>query len=213
MPDTRARQVLLVGSVPLESSSAVFEAVAGSLGGLAKRIPDGETKERKDWIVWQADVMKHAKGLEPGGSRELQGGYHFTLYKVKNGGAADVEIGPLGYAAAALKSYEDFNGLRAQGKIAAGTRFQVSLPTPIAVVMSFCEPEAIGPVWPKYEERIKSGGRRNYSRNPTSGPRHSMGYCRRNLLRPGSSGDGKGHPNGGAGSFHRPDQRTYPRGR
>jgi hypothetical protein len=155
MPDTRARQVLLVGSVPLESSSAVFEAVAGSLGGLAKRIPDGETKERKDWIVWQADVMKHAKGLEPGSSRELQGGYHFTLYKVKNGGAADVEIGPLGYAAAALKSYEDFNRLRAQGKIAAGTRFQVSLPTPIAVVMSFCEPEAIGPVWPKYEERIK----------------------------------------------------------
>jgi hypothetical protein len=153
MPDTRTRPVLLVGSVPLDSSSAVFEAVADSLDGLAKRIPDGETKERKDWIGWQADVMKNAKGLEPGGSREIQGGYRFTLYKVKN--AADIEIGPLGYAVAALKSYEDFKRLRAQGRIGAGTRFQVSLPTPIAVVMSFCEPEAIGPVWPKYEERIK----------------------------------------------------------
>jgi hypothetical protein len=154
MPDIRARQVLLVGSVPLDSSSAVFEAVAGSLGGLAKRIPDGETKERKDWIGWQANVMKNAKGLEPGGSREIQGGYRFTLYKVKNSRTADIEIGPLGYAAAALESYEDFKRLRSQGRITAGTRFQVSLPTPIAVVMSFCEPEAIGAVWPKYEERI-----------------------------------------------------------
>jgi hypothetical protein len=152
MSGTRARQVLLVGSVPLESSSAVFETVSSSLGGLVKRIPDGETKERKDWIVWQGNVIKNAKGLEPGGSRELQGGYHFTLYKVKNGRTADIEIGPLGYAAAALKSYEDFK--RLGGKIPAGTRFQVSLPTPIAVVMSFCVPEAIGLVWPKYEERI-----------------------------------------------------------
>ena len=32
MPGIRARQVLLIGSVPLDSSSAVFEAVASSLG-------------------------------------------------------------------------------------------------------------------------------------------------------------------------------------
>ena len=29
--------------------------------------------------------MKNAEGLEPGSTRELQGGYHFTLYKVKLG--------------------------------------------------------------------------------------------------------------------------------
>src|SRR5262249_10988202 len=77
--------VLLVGSVPLGSSRAVFEAVGTKLGKLIKRIPDGETGARKDWIVWQADVFKNAKGPEPGSTRELQGGYHFILYKVKPG--------------------------------------------------------------------------------------------------------------------------------
>ena len=79
MQDAKERPVLLVGSVPLGSSRAVFEAVGTKLGNLIKRIPDGETGARKDWIVWQADVFKNAKGLEPGSTRELQGGYHLTL--------------------------------------------------------------------------------------------------------------------------------------
>jgi hypothetical protein len=74
MEATKARPVLLVGSVPLESSASVFEAVGTKLGNLAKRIPDGETGVRKDWIGWQAEVFKNAKGLEPGSTRELQGG-------------------------------------------------------------------------------------------------------------------------------------------
>ena len=66
---------MLVGSVPLESSSAVFEAVGTKLGKLAKRVPDGETEARKEWILWQADGFKSAKGLEPGSTGNLQGGY------------------------------------------------------------------------------------------------------------------------------------------
>lgn len=154
MKEVNARPVLLVGSVPLETSKAVFESVGAMLGGLAKRIPDGETGTRKDWIVWQGDVIKNAQGLEPGSTRELQGGYKFTLYKVKAGAERDIAFGPLGYAAAAIRSYEDFKAARAEGKIPDGTRFQVSLPTPIAVVMSYCEPEAIPAIWPKYEARL-----------------------------------------------------------
>jgi len=37
-----AREVLLVGSVPLAPAAAVFETVAQHLGALAPRIPDGE---------------------------------------------------------------------------------------------------------------------------------------------------------------------------
>jgi hypothetical protein len=152
MEATKARPVLLVGSVPLESSASVFEAVGTKLGNLAKRIPDGETGVRKDWIGWQAEVFKNAKGLEPGSTRELQGGYHFILYNVKP--EENVKFGPLGYAASAIRSYEDFKRTRSEGKIPAGTRFQVSLPTPIAVVMSFSEPQAIQQIWPVYEARL-----------------------------------------------------------
>src|SRR5262245_44713286 len=118
MSNNTARPVLLVGSVPLESPRAVFDAVAVSLGGLVKRIPDGEVGERTQWIMWQTNVLKGAKGLEPGSSREIAPGYSMTLYRIPRGGkAADVEFGPLGYASAALDSYEDFKRLRAQGRI------------------------------------------------------------------------------------------------
>jgi hypothetical protein len=73
--NVKGRPVLLVGSVPLESLSAVFEAVGTKLGKLAKRVPDGETEARKEWILWQADGFKSAKDLEPGSTRDLQGGY------------------------------------------------------------------------------------------------------------------------------------------
>jgi hypothetical protein len=152
MTDVKGRPVLLVGSVPLESSRAVFGVVGAKLAKLVKRIPDGETGARKDWVVWQADVFKKAKGLEPGSTRELQGGYRFTLYRVSHGQA--VKFGPLGYSAAAIKSYEDFKRVRSEGKIPAETRFQVSLPTPIAVVMAFSDPQSIQQLWPIYEARL-----------------------------------------------------------
>lgn len=152
MARNQARAVLLVGSVPLESSTAVFEEVGSKLGGLVKRIPDGETGVRKDWIMWQAEVVKNTKGLEPGGTRDLQGGYKLTLYKTKPG--TEVKFGPLGYAAAAIGSFEEFKRAQSAGKIPAGTRFQVSLPTPIAVVLSFCEPGSVQAVWPAYEARM-----------------------------------------------------------
>jgi hypothetical protein len=155
MSNSKARPVLIVGSVPLESSSAVMEAVAGSLGGLVKRIPDGEVGNRTHWIMYQQDVVKSAKGLVPGSSREIAPGYVMTLHKVPSGGkSADVEFGPLGYSAAALRSYEDFKRLRAQGKIPDGVRFQVSLPTSFAVGMMFIEPDSVALVWPRYEARL-----------------------------------------------------------
>jgi hypothetical protein len=155
MPNNKTRPVLLVGSVPLESSTAVFEVVAASLGGIVKRIPDGEVGERTQWIMWQANVLKSAKGLEPGSSREIAPGYSIALYRIPSGEkAASVEFGPLGYASAAIESYEGFKRLRAEGRIPNGVRFQVSLPTSFAVGMQFIEPEFVGSVWPRYQARL-----------------------------------------------------------
>lgn len=116
MTDVKGWPVLLVGSVPLSSSKAVFEAVGTKLGKLVKRIPDGETGARKDWVVWQGDVFKNAKGLEPGSTRELQGGYHFILYKVKPG--ETVKFGPLGYAA------QQFSTMRISSELALKAKLQ-----------------------------------------------------------------------------------------
>ena len=42
-----ARDVHLVGSVPVRERRAVFETVSAALGPRCKRIPDGETGERQ----------------------------------------------------------------------------------------------------------------------------------------------------------------------
>ena len=62
----RSREVLLVGSVPLPSASAVFETVSKHLGSLVSRIPDGEQ------IGWSSAVMRTV--AQPRGFRDQPSG-------------------------------------------------------------------------------------------------------------------------------------------
>ena len=52
------RPVHFVGSIPLADTEAVFRALAASVGGRAKRWPDGETGERAYWIRWQKQTFE-----------------------------------------------------------------------------------------------------------------------------------------------------------
>ncbi len=122
------RSVLLVGSVPLASAEEVFTAVAGTLGELAPRIPDGETGERLGWIAWTRAHLRKLPALEEIGRRSEPG----PRFRLKDA-ASDIDLGPLQYAPAAIQSYAQFRALKTQGKIHAGTRFQVSLPTPFVI--------------------------------------------------------------------------------
>ena len=152
---TASRSILLVGGVAMKSSSEVFEALASAVGNHARRLPDGETGIRSDWIGWQGAVFGRAQGLEAEDKRLIPGGPPFTVHRVKPGAtAADIKFGPLGYVAAATQSYGDFMRLRAAGKIPPGTRFQVSLPTPLAPCSAFLAHSAIPVVWPVYERRM-----------------------------------------------------------
>jgi hypothetical protein len=45
------RGIYLVGSVPLASAAEVFETVSAAFGARIRRIPDGETGARSDWIT------------------------------------------------------------------------------------------------------------------------------------------------------------------
>ena len=150
-----SRPILLVGGVAMKSSSEVFEALGAALGTHARRLPDGETGTRSDWIGWQGAVFAKAQGLEPEGQHLIPGGPPFTLHRVKPGAtASDIQFGPLGYVAAATQSYVDFTRLRAAGKIPATTRFQVSLPTPLAPCSAFLAASAVPVVWPVYERQM-----------------------------------------------------------
>ncbi|MEV3921185.1 hypothetical protein [Actinomadura coerulea] len=129
--------VHLCGSVPLADSEAVFRAAANALSGRVRRIPDGEPGERGNWVVWQLPKLSAHPDLEtvPPPGRE----YGPTMRVRPKPGVdpASVTFEPLGYSAAALDSWQVFTRLRAEGVIPPDVRFQVSLPTPIAVVAAF----------------------------------------------------------------------------
>ena len=151
----KGRSILLVGSVPLSSAEEVFEAVGSELGTFVERIPDGETGPRSLWIVCQGEPMKNSQGLEVGGERQLQGGIRNPRYKIMEGlEPEDVKFGRLGYADNALDSYKIFKRLQSLGKIPAQVRFQVSLPTPLAVVYAFFIASEVRRIWPFYERRL-----------------------------------------------------------
>ena len=138
------RSILLVGSVPCASSEEVFRLLAGSLGDLAPRYPDGETGKRIMWVRWQRHVFDDNPDLYLVEAGKKIAGYQDTLvrpfYALRDGvDLARFSFKELGYAREAIASYEVFARLRQAGAIPPGVRFQVSLPTVVSLLTVFVE--------------------------------------------------------------------------
>jgi len=142
------RNVHFVGSVALDTVEEVFAAIGEHCGPYLKRIPDGEPGGRRLWISWQIPVLRANPSLAPVG-REL-----YPLKLADGVSPAQIHFGELGYAREARTSYQDFLTARESGQIPAGVRFQVSLPTPWAVVMPFCQQPDAQQIYPAYEQAM-----------------------------------------------------------
>ncbi|MFS0894236.1 hypothetical protein [Microbacterium sp. 179-I 3D3 NHS] len=137
---TQPQGALLVGSVNFDDAETTMRTAAALLGDHLRRLPDGEVGKRFHWIMFQPDVIGQAAGIERVGDEPIPfpAGIDARGLRIAEGAdAAAIELPPLGYAAAALESYETFVRLREEGAVPAGIRFQVSLPTPLAVISSF----------------------------------------------------------------------------
>ena len=135
MTDTvanRPRGAHLVGSVPLADSEAVFREVSARLAGRLRRVPDGETGIRTNWIQWQFPLLLEVPEFEA--ADERPGPFGARLQLREGVDTEQVEFPELGYRAAAVESYEVFSRLKRQDVIGADVRFQVCLPTPLAVI-------------------------------------------------------------------------------
>ncbi len=152
--------VQMIGTVPLANTSQVFDALTSKLGPMLKRLPDGETGQRAYWITSQARILARHPQFEPAGHNwDPDSGTvpesGAPKYRLKQGvRASDVAIPPLGYPEAARDSYALFKRLKAAGKIQPETRFQVSLPTPMAFICGLLAPEIQSGIAPAFEFRI-----------------------------------------------------------
>lgn len=152
--------VLLIGSVPLDSARDVFSALAGRLGDLASRYPDGETGDRINWVRWQRHVFDDNPDLELVSARRLPG-FNDTIDRPFYALRATADLSrfafkPLGYAAKAIESYAEFRRLKQQGVIPAAVRFQVCMPTAVSLLSVFVNREHRAAVEPAMERAMQA---------------------------------------------------------
>ncbi len=140
----------LVGSVALGDAEQVFRVAMTHLRGHLRRIPDGERGRRDRWFGFQYHVLCAADGIEPGPAVERSPGWTNPQIALTRPVAA-LELPALGYAEDAAASYAVFVRLREEGVIPATTRFQVCMPTPVAVIGAFVSDADQAAFEPVYE--------------------------------------------------------------
>jgi ubiquinone/menaquinone biosynthesis C-methylase UbiE len=146
----------LVGSVPLGSAEEVFRTVSAGLGDRVRRLPDGETGPRADWIVWQYPVLSARPEFEVAPPAE---GFYRTLPRLRlrvDADLASLRFESLGYAEAALASYRVFGALKRAGDLPRSCRFQVCLPTPLAPISAFIALDDQARIEPVYESAMRA---------------------------------------------------------
>lgn len=152
------RDVHLVGSVPGANAAEVFETVSAALGPRLKRIPDGETGERGDWITWLEPVFANSPALEKSDEvfRLHAAATPRIRYRLKPGRSAkDVTFENLFYADIAERSYRDFARLKGEGKIPATCRFQIDLVPAHSVIWLYLQDDLHAPLDPVFNAALK----------------------------------------------------------
>ncbi len=160
--NARDAELLLVGSVPLDSADAVFRTCGESLGAHVAALPDGEVGDRSIWIVCQAYRVFHEhpdletldRPHDPDPEKAwIPKGFSEGIWSFRaKPGVERVDFDDLRYATWARESYDVFRRLREDGELPAELRFQVSLPTPAgALSFFFLDPDEIRRHLPSYE--------------------------------------------------------------
>lgn len=152
------RHVHLVGSVPLRNSREVFATASGMLGSHLRRIPDGETGERSDWITWLEPAFSKNPALERSAElfRVHATGTARIRYRLRAGkNAGDVRFDNLFYADIAKASYEEFAALKREGVVPKGCRFQIDLVPAHSVIWLFLQDDLHAPLDAVYNDALK----------------------------------------------------------
>ncbi|NRB30230.1 MAG: hypothetical protein HRU27_06510 [Rhizobiaceae bacterium] len=146
------RSVHLVGSVPLSDAAEVMSTCCGVLGKQLRRVPDGETGERTNWIQWQRDILGAHEAIEVvGEGKNAQ--TVMPRFALRPGFTGEVAFSDLGYLSAALESYATFRQLKDSGEV-AGQRFQVSLPTPLAAIACYVDSSSQEALFAPYRDQL-----------------------------------------------------------
>lgn len=134
--------LLLVGSLPVDSTEEAFRKGAEYFGDLVFALPDGETGPRRAWVGYERerlarpnpDVIVVEETASPTGVPRHA--YETPVFAVREGVQA-LHWDAWPRIDDAIASYGEFVALREAGLIADGVRFQVGLPFPSSALNAF----------------------------------------------------------------------------
>ena len=135
-------ELLLVGSLPADSTDHAFTAGAELFGDMVFALPDGETGPRRAWVGYEReqlarpnpDVVVLEETESPTGIPRHA--YETPIFGIRPG-ASELRFRSWPRIDDAIASYERFRALRDEGVIPAGLRFQVGLPFPESAMNAF----------------------------------------------------------------------------
>ena len=135
-------ELLLVGSLPADSTDQALRAGAELFGDIVFALPDGETGPRRAWVGYEreflvrpnADVEVVEETESPTGIPRHA--YETPVFKIR-AGVNELHWDSWPRIDAAIESYRLFCRLRSEGVIPSGLRFQVGLPFPSSALNGF----------------------------------------------------------------------------
>jgi len=145
------------GSVNLADAESVMREIVSRVPSGLRRIPDGETGDRGNWIFFQLQKFLQLPWLVPARPADAPEGAYEELPQLRLADGVDaaaVSWPDLGYADAYLGSYAIFAALREEGVVPAGVRFQVEYPTPLASISGYIVPEQQQALLGSYERAM-----------------------------------------------------------
>ena len=145
------------GSVNLADTESVMCEIVSRVPSGVRRVPDGETGDRGNWIFFQMQKFLQSPALVLARPPEAAAGDYEQIPQVRLAEGVDpaeMRWPDPGYAEAYLRSYATFAALRDEGVIPGGVRFQVEYPTPLASISAYVVPEQQEALLGSYERAM-----------------------------------------------------------
>jgi len=134
--------LLLVGSLPADSTETALRTAGELFGDLVFALPDGETGPRAAWVGYERErLVRPNPGVDTVAETASPTGiprhaYETPVFRIRPG-VTGLHWDSWPRIDDAIASYQVFRRLRGDGVIPAGLRFQVGLPFPSSALNGF----------------------------------------------------------------------------
>jgi hypothetical protein len=135
-------ELLLVGSLPADTTEEAFRVGGELFGDVVFALPDGETGPRAGWVGYERErLVRPNPGIDtvaetPSPTGLPRHAYETPVFAIKPG-VTELRWDTWPRIDDAIASYKTFRALKADGAIPRDVRFQIGLPFPSSALNGF----------------------------------------------------------------------------